>query len=319
MAIDSALRWQLVRDVIVHKKTGVIVLQTGTNYLNWNVEKGMLVCLSSTFPEASFTRYVQEKKLTESTNFLSVQNQVDETTAIGPLLIRHHLLTESELQTLLFEHWISCDDYLLDPSAHLFWSPTPPTFKPHFIRHDRPLGEVLAKANKNSIAVPTALRMVQHLKPPYRIQGQNVSLDLSGFSEEERRIWMYLQSGTSLKQMFQDRDISKIPCYKFLFLLWLSGYMSDSQKMTRPQQIQKVSANLLEKIPPEWVFPLCAGALIGLLLAPASEPPVATPEPPRSQVEPLNETLQKPAWSPKTDEEKDVNTETQSHRDEEYQ
>ena len=314
MAIDSALRWQLVRDVIVHKKTGVIVLQTGTNYLNWNVEKGKLICLSSTFPEASFTRYVQEKRLTKSTSFMSVQNQVDEATAIGPLLIRHHLLTEFELTTLLFDHWISCADYLLDPSTHLFWSSTPPVFKAQFIRNDRPLGEVLAKANKHSIAVPTALRIVQHLKPPYRIQGQNVCLDLAGFNEEERRIWMYLQSGTSLKQMFQDRDIAKIPCYKFLFLLWLSGYISDSQKMTRPQQIQKVSENLLEKIPPEWVFPLCAGALIGLLLAPSSEPTASPEPPPSSRVEPLNETLQKPAWSTQQTEEK-TNAKAQRRKD----
>ena len=303
MAIDSAIRWQLVRDVIVHKKSGVIVLQTGTNYLNWNLEKGKLVCVSSTFPEASLTRFVQEKKLTKSTNYLAVQNHVDPTRAIGPLLIRHHLLEETELRALLFEHWTACADYLFDPSAHLFWSATPAAIKPEFIRNDRPLCEVIVKANKNSITAPTALRIVQQLKGPFRISAQNLPLDLSGFNEEERRIWMYLQSGTSLKQLFHDRDITKIPCYKFLFLLWLSGYISDSQRVTPPQQIQQVSANLLEKIPPEWVFPLCAGALIGLLLAPTSEPKAA-PQPPPT-VTPLNESLQKPAWSTEQHEEED--------------
>jgi hypothetical protein len=314
MAIDSAVRWQLIRDVIVHKKTGVLVLQIGANYLNWNIECGKLICVSSTFPEASLTSFVQEKRLTESTNYLTVQNQVDQTKAIGPLLIRHQLLEESELRPLLFEHWTSCADYLLDPTTHLFWSSTPAAIKPEFIRHDRPLGEILVKANKNSITIPTALRIVQQLKGPYRIRSQNFPLDLSGFTEEERRIWMYLQSGTSLKQLFQDRDITKIPCYKFLFLLWLSGSISDSQKNTPPQQIHKVSANLLEKIPPEWVFPLCAGALIGLLLAPASEP-TAAPEPPSSRVEPLNETLQKPAWSTTEHTEEEINAKPPRRQD----
>jgi hypothetical protein len=317
MGIETVSRWQLVRDVIVHKKTGVIVVQTGTNYLNWNIEKGNLVCVSSTFPEASLTSFVQQKKLTESTNFLSVQNHVDNARALGPLLVRHQLLEEAEFRTLLFEHWVSCTNYLLDPSAHLFWSAKIEDRKPEFIRNDRCFGEVILKAGKNSITVPTALRIVQQLKGPYRIQSQNHP-DLSGLNEEERRIWMYLQSGTSLKQMFQDRDISIIPCYKFIFLLWLSGYISDSQKAIHSQKnLQKMGTHFLEKIPPEWVIPLCAGALIGVLLAPA--PPnhtkIAAPEPAPTTIAPLDETLQKPAWS--TDNADDINTEARRHRDDE--
>jgi hypothetical protein len=320
MAIESAIRWQLIRDVIVHEKSGVIVAQTGTNYLNWCVEKGKLVCVTSTFPEASLTQFLQKIKLTESTKFLTLQNRMDDSTAIGALLIRHHVLEEAEFRELLFQHWVASIDYLLDPSIHLFWSVTTAAIKPEIIRNDKPLAEVILKANKNSISIPTALRTVQQLRAPYRI-GPGSHPCLSTFTEVERRIWMYLQSGSSLKQMFQDRDIMRIPCYKFLFLLWLSGSISDSQRVSPKQQeqIRKVSISLLEKIPPEWVFPLCAGALIGVLLAPAPEPKISPQQQPSATtgVMPLDEALQKPAWS--SEQHEDINTEAQRHRDDEDQ
>jgi hypothetical protein len=105
---------------------------------------------------------------------------------------------------------------------------------------------------------------------------------------------MYLQAGSSLKQMFQDRELARIPCYKTLFWLWLCGFISDSRKPPVAPS-PKPSISLLEKIPPEWVIPLCAGALIGVILAPSS-PPEPLPQPVQT-VEPLHESLQKPAWS----------------------
>lgn len=312
MALDSALRWQLIRDTIVRKKTGVLVVQSGTQYLNWIVEEGNLICVSSTFPEASLTRLVEEKQLTKSTNFPDAQTQVDHLRPIGTLLLKQERLGEKEFQQLLMEHWIACTKYLFDPAAHVFWSANRPALKAELIRADRPLGEVILKAGKNAIPIPTALRTVQQqLKPPFRIDLRNP--DVSGFNEEERRIWMYLQSGSGLKQMLQDREIARIPCYKFVFLLWLSGYISDSRKVTVAQEViaKKTVSNFLQRIPPEWVYPLCAGALIGVILAPsAPEPPKAEP---LNQVTPLNESLQKPAWS--RDNEKDFNAKTQRRED----
>ncbi len=309
MVVDSVVRWQLVRDVIVNRKSGVLVLQTGRNYLNWTLDKGNLVSISTTFVEGSFTHFVQEKKLTESTKFLSAQNQIDPEKALGSLLIRHHIMNDEEFSKILFEHWISCTDYLFDPAVHIFWSTNRSALKSEFVRMDRPLGEVLLRARMDSITVPTALRSVQELKPPYHVHSSNPNL--AHFSEEEKRVWMYLRSGSTLKQILQDPDIARIPCYKTVFLLWLSGYISDSRKV-QPQPLPKITTNILEKIPPEWVFPLCAGALIGVLLAPASAPKTAPSPVPR--VEPLNETLQKPAWS--DEEKKDFNAETQRGRDE---
>jgi hypothetical protein len=62
MAVDTINRWQLVREVITQKRSGAIVLQTGRNYLHWILERGNLVCVSSTLPEASFASAIQERK-----------------------------------------------------------------------------------------------------------------------------------------------------------------------------------------------------------------------------------------------------------------
>ena len=171
---------------------------------------------------------------------------------------------------------------------------------PEIFRCDRPLGDVLLYANKNCIAIPTALRVVYELKPPFKVQSQNVNV--SSFAEEDQRIWMHLQSGNNLKQILQDESIARIPCYKTLFLLWLSGTISDSRRSI-PLPTTKVSASFLQRIPPEWVIPLCAGALIGALLTPSPEPQIV-PAPPA--VEQRNEP-----WSPPT-QNQDL---TQRHRD----
>ena len=306
MAIDSFARWQLVRDVIVQRKSGVIVLQTGTNYLNWVIEAGNLVCVSSTFPEASFTRWMEQNKLTESTIFLNAQQQIDSGKSLGAILMRLQHTDPQELARLLFHHWVFCTTYLFDPSAHLFWSSNAARLKPDMVRCDRSLGDVLICASRSSIAIPTALRVLQALTPPYRIQSRVA--DTSGFSEEERRIWMHLESGNDFKQILRDPEIARIPFYKMIFLLWVSGFISDGRKVAA-QKVIPVSATLLQKIPPEWIFPLCIGTLIGVLLAPDSVP---EPPPPVTRVRPLEESLQRPAWS---QDDEESNTESQGHRE----
>ena len=304
MAVDSVVRWQLVRDVIVHRKTGVIVVQMGKNYLNWTIENGNLIYVSSTFPEATLTKFIQEKQLTEATTFQTAQMQIDRTQTLGALLIRKHMVEPEDLAQALHAHWISCIDYFFDPAAHLFWSTSGEGTLPEIFRCDRPLGDVLLYANKNCIAIPTALRVVYELKPPFKVQSQNVNV--SSFTEEDQRIWMHLQSGNSLKQILQDESISRIPCYKTLFLLWLTGTISDSRRsISLPAT--KVSVSLLQRIPPEWVIPLCAGALIGALLTPSPAPPIVPSTPAAEQ----REESPDPTWSPPNDDQ-DL---TQRHRD----
>jgi hypothetical protein len=313
MALDSVNRWQLVRGIVTQKKSGVIVLQSGKNYLHWIIDQGSLVCIQSTFPEASLTHFIEEEQIIEPAKFSSAKNQVDQTKPFGSVLLRQRLLKEEDFAKSIFRHWIACTDYLFEPSMHVFWSANSALLKPEFIRCDRPLADVLMQANKSSISIPTAIRVVEELKAPFRIISRKP--DLSQFSDEERRIWMYLQSGTNLEQIFQDREITKIPCYKFLFLLWVSGYIADSRMLTA-REVQQATTSIFQRIPPEWIFPLCAGVLIGVLLAPSTSEPKPAPLLPAYRVEPVEEEeLPKPAWS--TQDEEEFNTETQRHREDE--
>ena len=311
MALDTAARWKLIRDVIVDKRTGTLVLQAGTRYFNWIVEDGNLICVSSTFEESNFTQFLREKKLTESTNFSDLRNRIDEGHSIGWLLLHQNKISEEEFCASLRDHWVLCASALFEPSAHLFWSGSVVQIKPEFIRSDLPLGEVLMQTSRHSIAVPSALRMVQEFKGPLRLCGGNP--DLKACTEEEQRIWMHLRSGTAVKQMLQDAGIARIPCYKFLFLLWLCGYITDTRSTRSDMSVvPKIRGKLLERIPPEWVFPLCAGALIGVILAPAPDPE-PLPAPAYKAIEPLDESLQKPAWSQK----EEFNAKAQRHEDDE--
>jgi hypothetical protein len=313
MALDSAARWKLIRDITVEKKTGTLVLQAGPRYLSWWIEEGNLICVSSTFEESTFTQLVYEKKLTEAANFSGLQNRIDEGHALGWLLLHQKILKEEEFCALLMDHWTSCAEALFDPGAHVFWSGTLPVIKHEFIRTDRPFGEVLILADRNRMAVTSALRIVQQMKEPFRICGENP--ETGAWSEQERRIWMYLQSGNSLKQMLQDAEIAHIPCYKFLFLLWLCGYISEARPAPKREVVPvKISVGLLEKIPAEWVFPLCAGALIGVILAPSTEPK-PTPAHEYRKIEPVEEPTAAPAWSPTKNE--DINTEARRREDNE--
>ena len=313
MAVDSVNRWQLVRGIITQKRSGVIVLQAGKNYLHWIIDKGSLVCIQSTFPEASLTHFIEEQQIIEPTKLSIAKSQVDQTKPFGSVLLRQHLLNEEDFAKNIFRHWIACTDFLFEPSIHLFWSANSGLLKPEFIRCDRPLADVLMLANKNSITIPTAIRVVEELKPPFRILSGKP--DLSQFNEEERRVWMYLQSGSTLEQIFQDREITKIPCYKLLFLLWVSGYISDS-RMPTAREVQQATTSIFQRIPAEWIFPLCAGTIIGVLLAPSAPEPKPAPPPAVYRNGPLEEeALPKPAWS--TEKNEEFNTETQRHREDE--
>jgi len=314
LAIDTINRWQLVREVILQKRSGAIVLQTGRNYLHWILERGNLVCVSSTLPEASLTNTIQEQKLIDPPELMRAQAMVDQSKTLGTILLQRRMLNQEALQKLLLQHWVACTDYLFEPSMHLFWSTNSSAIKAEVVRHDRPLSDVLLLVDRSAITIPTALRTVQGLQTPYRLASRMP--DLSTFNEEERRIWMHLQSGSCLKQILQDREITRIPCYKTLFLLWLTGYLCD----TRPKTVTKVkeaTRSAIHRIPAEWIFPLCAGALIGVLLAPSGPPKV--PPKPAAKVERLQESLQKPAWGTGDDQTNDgdsSNAETQSRRDE---
>ena len=311
MAIDTINRWQLVRDVIVQKRSGAIVVQTGKNYLHWILERGNLICISSSFPEASLTNTVQEQQKLDPRELARAQNLVDQNKTFGAVLLHQHLLNRETLQKLVWQHWNACTDYLFEPSMHLFWSTNSIAIKSDLIRYDRPFCEVLLQVPRSSITIPSALRTVQQLKPPFRLASRMP--DLTSFTEEERRIWMYLQSGNGLKQILQDREVARIPCYKTLFLLWVSGYLGDSQ-VTTTAKVTKATTSAIRRIPAEWIFPLCAGALIGVFLAP-SDPPKEIPRP-AARIEPLDQSLEKPAWSTSESTDEESDTKAQRHKDE---
>jgi hypothetical protein len=289
MAIDVVNRWQLIREVILQKKTGAIVLQTGRNYIHWIVERGKLVCVSSTLPEASLTQAIQQQNITEPAELLRAQAMVDERKPLGAILLQRKLVKEETLQRVIWQHWIACTDFLFEPSMHLFWSMNSPPPKPETVRYDRGLSEVLLHVNRNTITIPTALRTVQNLKTPYRLAPRLP--DVTAFSEEERRIWMHLQSGSGMKEIMRDADVTRISCYKALFLLWVTGHLSDSTVRT-VAKVKEATKIAVHRIPAEWIFPLCAGALIGVLLAP-SDPPKPPPKP-TPKVQRLHDS---PAWS----------------------
>jgi hypothetical protein len=288
MAVDMVNRWQIIREVIVQKKSGAIVLQTGRNYIHWIVENGQLVCVSSTLPEVSLASAIDAQKVIDRAEFLKAQSMVDESTTLGTVLMQRKLVDEQMLRQILWQHWISCTDFLFDPAVHLFWSINSATIKREFVRCDRPLSDILLQVNRNAITIPTALRTVQNLKTPYRLSPRLPNFSV--FSEEERRIWMHLQSGSGMKQILQDGDVARMPCYKTLFLLWVTGHLSDSAPRTTTK-VKEATKSAVHKIPAEWIFPLCAGALIGVLLAP-SDPPKPPPRPVHKV-----QHHQSPAWT----------------------
>jgi hypothetical protein len=290
MALESTRRWQIIRDVIIQKKSGALVAQSGRNYLHWFVEHGNLMSVSSTFPEASLTRFIQEKNVLECSKFLMAQNKVDPSKTLGAILLKSHLLEEEQIRDLIVQHWINCNDYLFDSTIHLFWSAGAKGMKPDAVRCDRPIADVLMQITRSSISIPDSLRLVQDLHSPLRTTAKKPN-PLT-WNEQERRIWMYLQSGSTIEKVFQDPEIAKVPCYKFLFLLWVCGFMSDSRPIT-PKEVHKATTGLLDRIPAEWIFPLCAGTLIGVILAPSSPPKEPPPPAPNYHLE----TVEKPSWS----------------------
>jgi len=289
MAVDIINRWQLIREVILQQKTGAIVLQTGRNYIHWIVDRGRLICVSSTLPEASLTTTIQEQRLMDPGEFLKAQTMVDDSKPLGAILMQRKLVNEKMLQRILWQHWIACTDFLFEPSMHLFWSVSSNEIKPELIRFDRPLAEIILHVNRTAITIPTALRTVQNLKSPYKLAPRLP--DLSAFSEEERRIWMHLQTGSGLKGILHDGDVTRMACYKTLFLLWVTGYLSDSAVRT-VAKVKEATKTAVHRIPAEWIFPLCAGALIGVLLAPSDAP--KHPPKPAPKTQRLHHS---PAWS----------------------
>ncbi len=299
MAIDTVQRWRTVRDAIALKKSGTLIAQSGRNYIYWKLHRGNLVCVSSNAPEFSLNLFIREKQLVPEVVLLGAQSQVDENRSLGAVLVRQGVLSADDLKNVLKDHWIVCSETLFDPSIHVFWSGEEDPCKPQFVRFDLPFGEVLLKVARDSITIPTALRAVQFLKQPFKL---NVSMvDSSRFNDEEKRILLYLQSGSSLDRIFEDRQITKIPCYKILFILWLCGCLSDTRPVpATPKEVVTMSfLQKMKNMPADWIIPLCAGVLVGVLLAPSTaQQPNAKPG---HRIEPLRESLDRPAWSTDTE------------------
>ena len=296
MAIEALSRWQMIRSVILEKKSGTLIAQLGRNFLYWIVQEGSLVCVSSTLPDCSFTQFLLAKKTFEKERILRAQTLINERRSLGSVLLSQGIIGEEELHRLLREHWASLTFQLLQSSTHLFWSSRQSAIKVEFAAVDLPLAELIFTAERSGVEIRTAIRFSQTMPSSYRIA--NWKLVESGLLRVEQRMLHYLRNAAPLSIMLKDPDLDHVTCYKVLFLLWLSGSLME------PRQIRSIPLrksterqmwSRLGSIPPEWIFPLVIGVIIGVLLTPSAPSParVAHPAP---HMENLKDSLQKPAW-----------------------
>jgi len=296
MAIETLSRWQMIREITLENRSGTLIAQLGKNFLHWMIANGNVVCISSTLPEFSFTQFLLQKGIPARPELLRAQALIHHQRTLGSALLDAKLLSDEQLNGVLNEHRASLTFLLLQASTHLFWSDRQMERKHHFVRCDEPLQRIILSADRSFVDTRAAIRFAQNLPAHYRITNWMVMEKF--FLDPEKRLLNYLRNNAPLTAMLKDPDLDRMTCYRILFLLWLSGILHEpSIRRVRSSVLPEPRISLLNRarnLPPDWIFPLIGGVLIGALLSPAPAKSAATPPP--QHMESLRDAMQKPAW-----------------------
>ncbi len=276
MAIDSLARWHLIREIICKKKSGTLIVQLGRNFLRWVLDQANVVCVSSTLPEFSFTQFLLQERSIPFEGLLAAQAAISHSRSLGASLLQSGTVGREDLAMLLRLHWSSLSFHLLQSASHLFWSDSEIFFKDEFIRLDSPLSSLLLSCERSSLETRTAIRIAHVLPSSYHV------LDWmpveAALEVRERRIIPYLKSGCSLREILHDPELDHISIYRICFLLWLTGQLRENQRtpVSSQSRIAHPKWERIKSVPPDWIFPLIAGAILGALLTSKPAPPAAS-------------------------------------------
>lgn len=297
MALMDFARWNLLRDVICRRKSGTLVIQLGKTYIFWVLREGTLLRVSSSHEDFTLTSFLRQQNFLNRDIVERASAGVSETRSLGSLLCRNGAADAESLKQWIARHagWLC--PYLLQSSAHLFWTDRVNACKSEFVHHDGiSLSEILLACDRSFIETRSAFQMPEEMPKPYRLE--NVEMLGLLLEAPERRMLSYLKRGDGIDAMYMDPDLDRLTICRVLFLLWISGKLL-------PARIPAVSASETEpqpwmsrvrSIPPDWFIPLTVGILLGLLLS----PPASRPSPASPVQQPRTRTFQSPAWS--TDE-----------------
>lgn len=295
MALTSFARWELIREIIAARRTGRIVVQIGRQYLHWSIATGRLQSVSATLPDHSFAEYLSRSAMLEAGSLESARKQVNDRRTLGSVLVRNSLLTVPELKKAYFDYCLSLTPCLLQSDNNLLWSACPPPVKSESVDLSVPLWQLFVAAGREHLEIHAAVEFAQRFPQSYRLNGQTVLAER--LKHPETRVLDYLIRGARLSDILADPDLDRMTCYRFAFLLWLSGFLQPTKlpKKTTPQLLAEQepgsSGSLVE---PAWVIALIVGMMLGLLFAPHHAPP---PAPAVAQPE-IRRPPDPPAWTP---------------------
>lgn len=292
MALTSLGRWELLREIILKRKTGRIVLQIGSQYVHWSIASGKVLFVSSTLPEDSFSQFLSGSSWIEKAPLTSARSQVNERQSLGSVLIRNGILSASQFEAAYFDYCLFLTTHLLRSTNNLLWSACPPPLKAEFASVDLPLWRLLLASERQSLEIRTVVEFAQRFPHRYVLGGHNLLADL--IRHPETIILEYLQRGASLNEILANPDLDRLTCYRLPFLLWLGGFL---QPRTAADLTSSTAVSPEKKsglaIQPAWIIALVIGMILGLLLAPESPRPVETVT---GKSESMREMLEKPAW-----------------------
>ena len=296
MAVGSVSRWQVIRDVICNQKTGALILQMGQHYLQWHLQSGNIICVSSTLPEHSFAEFLLGNSDLAAEDVSEAQSLIDDQRSLGSVLLQMRVADAERIHDLLEQHWKRLSSFLLQSTNHLFWSPKQTPMKKHIVMADIPLSDLILTCDRSWIEIPSALRCVEQLPAPYRIV--EVAETERALRDQEKRMLHYLKRGAKLAEILRDPELDRMTCYRVLFVLWLCGYLLPPQPAATTARENSVSPiwSRIRSIPPDWLIPLFPGVFIGVLLSPEPDN-VATHQNVSPQFENLKEVIERPAWS----------------------
>lgn len=294
MAVDLFSRWFLIREVITELKSGTLILQMGRNYLQWSLHAGNLLFVSATNPEFWLIHFLFRKGgEIKPEDVVAAELRVSENLSLGAALIQLRKVEPDLLRRLVHEHWVSLSNLLLQSTTRLVWSDRQLIPKPHFIDLSLPFSHLLLALERESVEIRSAVEFCQDHFTTYRLEdGPNLEVFLR---PKERRIIHYVRTSAPMKDILMEPEMDRLSSYRVVFLLWLAGQLQLTSKHSRELKAERsfLFASL-KSIPPEWIFPLVFGILLGLLLAPKDPPPVENQS---YHQEGLEEAVPTPAWS----------------------